>query len=142
MRYLLIVVVVLAVAVGGVGYCRGWFGFTTDGKVDVHVDRAKFKQDRVAFAKTVGEQAKSMKVKVAGLWKKAEGLTGDDRKAAEKELGELNAKHARLEQQLTDLEEAGDDRFETIKQDLSNTLEEVDREIEGLRNKLEKGNAK
>ena len=41
MKKLLFVVLVLAVAVGAVGYWRGWFSVTT---VDVHVDPAKFKQ--------------------------------------------------------------------------------------------------
>ena len=87
MKKLLVVVLVLVVAVGALGYWRGWFSLTKEGKVDVQADTAKFKQDKEAFSKTVGEKAKAMKDKVASLWKKSEGLTGDDKAHAEKELG-------------------------------------------------------
>jgi len=139
MKKPLIVVLVLVVAAGVLGYARGWFSVTKEGKVDVQVDSAKFKEDREAFSKTVGEKAKALKDQVAGLWKHSEGLTGDDKAHAQKELGELNKKHDRLEQQLKDLEDAGQDRFASIKQDLSKTLEEVEKKIEELAKKLEKG---
>lgn len=119
MKRLLFVVLVLAVAVGAVGYWRGWFNVTKDGKVDVQVDSAKFKQDKEAFSKTVGEKAKAMKDQVAILWKKSEGLTGDDKVHAQKDLAELNKKHDRLEQQIKELDDAGQDRFGSIRQDLS-----------------------
>lgn len=142
MRRLLLVVVVLAVAVGALGYWRGWFNVTKDGKVDVQVDPAKFKLDREAFSKTVGEKAKALKDQVAGLWKKAEGLTGDEKAHAQKELGELQKKHDRLEQQIKELEDAGQDKFGSIRQDLSRTLEEVEHKIDELSKKLEKGKEK
>jgi chromosome segregation ATPase len=142
MKKLLVLVLVLVVAVGALGYWRGWFSLTKEGKVDVQVDPAKFKQDKEAFSKTVGEKAKAMKDQVASLWKKSEGLKGDDKAHAQKELGELQKKHDRLEQQIKELEDAGPDRFESIKQDLSKTLEEVDKKIEELRKKLEKGKDK
>ena len=142
MKKLLVVVLVLVVAVGALGYWRGWFSVTKEGKVDVQVDPAKFKQDKEAFSKTVGEKAKAMKDQVASLWKKSEGLTGDDKAHAQKELGELEKKHDRLEQQIKELEDAGQDRFESIKQDLSKTLEEVEKKIEELTKKLEKGKDK
>jgi predicted transcriptional regulator len=142
MKKLLVVVLVLVVAVGALGYWRGWFTVTKDGKVDVQVDPAKFKQDREAFSKTVGEKTKSMKDQVASLWKKTEGLTGDDKTQAQKELDELIKKHDRLEQQLKELEVAGHDRFESIKQDLSKTLEEVEKKTEELAKRLAKGKDK
>ena len=142
MRKLLVVVLVLVVAVGALGYWRGWFSMTKEGKVDVQVVPAKFKQDKEAFSKSVGEKTKAMKDKVARLWKKAEGLTGDDKAHAEKELAELEKKHERLEKQLKELEDAGQDRFESIKQDLSKSLEEVEKKIEELTKKLEKGKDK
>ena len=57
-------------------------------------------------------------------------------------LAELEKKHDRLEQQIKELEDAGQDRFESIKQDLSKTLEEVEKKIEELTKKLEKGKDK
>jgi chromosome segregation ATPase len=142
MKRLFVVVLVLVVVVGGLGYWRGWFSVTKEGKVDVQVDQGKFKQDKDAFSKTVGEKAKALKDKVASLGKKAEGLTGDDKTVAEKELAELVKKHERLEKQLKELEDAGQDKFESIKKDLSNSIEEVEKKIEELTKKLEKGKDK
>jgi cell division protein FtsB len=142
MRRILVVVLLLVVAVGALGYWRGWFSVTREGQVDVQVDQAKFKQDKVAFSKTVGEKAKAIKDQVASLWNKTEGLTGDDKAHAQKELGELRKKHDRLEQQIKELEDASQDGFESIKQDLSTTLEEVEKKIEELTKKLEKGKGK
>ncbi|HLN29366.1 MAG TPA: hypothetical protein VK395_16575 [Gemmataceae bacterium] len=142
MRKLVVVVLVLIVAVGALGYWQGWFSVTKEGKVDVQVDPAKFKQDKAAFTKTVGEQSKVLKNKVASLWKKTEGLKGDDKARVEKELAELEKKHERLEQQIKELDDAGHDRFEGIKQDLSKTLEEVEKKIEELTKKLEKAKDK
>jgi uncharacterized protein YukE len=141
MRFL-VVVLVLVVAVGAVGYWRGWFNMTNDGKVEVKLDSAKFKKDKEDFSKTAGEKAKALKDQVAGLWTKSEGLTGDDKTHAQAELGELKKKHDRLEQQLKELEGAGQDRFTSIKQDLSKSLEEVETKIEALTKKLDSGKAK
>ncbi len=70
MKKLLVIVLVLAVAVSVLGYWRGWFSVTKEGKVDVQVDPAKFKQDKEAFSKTIGEKAKTMKNQVTNLRKK------------------------------------------------------------------------
>jgi len=142
MKKLLIVVLVLLMGVAALGYWRGWFSVTKEGKVDVQVDSAKFKQDKEAFSKTAGEKAKTMKDQVANLWKKSEGLTGDDKAHAEKELAELEKKHERLEQQLKELEGAGQDKFESIKQDLSKSLDDVEKKIGELTKKLDKGKDK
>lgn len=138
MKKLLLVLLILVVAAGAVGYWRGWFNVTTDGKVGVQVDPAKFKLDKEAFSKSVGEKTKAMKDQVANLWKTSEGLAGDERAHAQKELGELNKKHERLEQQIKELEGAGQDRFESIKQDLTKALEEVERKTRELTTKLDR----
>ena len=67
MKKLLVVVLVLVAALGAIGYWQGWFSVTKEGKVDVQVDPAKFKQDKEAFSKTVDEKAKALKVQVANL---------------------------------------------------------------------------
>jgi chromosome segregation ATPase len=142
MKNLLVVVVVLLLGSAALGYWQGWFSVAKEGRLDVQVDSAKFKQDKLAFSKTAGEKAKAMKEQVAKLWTKVEGLTGEDKAHAEKELAELEKKHGRLEKQLKELEDAGPDRFESRKQDLSKALEEVDHKIEELTKKLEKGKDK
>jgi hypothetical protein len=142
MKKLLILVLVLVVAAGALGYSRGWFSVTNEGKVGVQVDSGKFKEDKEAFRKTAGEKATALKGQVAHLWKKTEGLSGDDKANAEKELADLEKKHERLEAQLKVLAEAGDDKFEGIKQDLSKDLADVEKKIEELTSKVEKGKAK
>jgi hypothetical protein len=142
MKKFLVLVLVLVVALGVVGYWRGWFSMTREGKVDVQVDPAKFKQDKEAFSKTVGEKATAMKEQVASLWTKSEALTGDEKAHAQKELAELKKKHDRLEQQLKELEDAGQARFESLKQDLSKSLEEVEKQTQEWMKKLEKGKGK
>ncbi len=138
MKRLLLVVLVLVVAVGALGYWQGWFSLTKGGKIDVRVDPAKFKQDKEAFSKSVGEKAKATKDRIASLWKNSEGLTGDDKAHVQADLRELEKKHDRLEQQIKELDDAGQGRFESIRQDLSKTLDEVEKKIEELTRKLEK----
>ncbi len=138
MKKLLVVILVLLVGVAAVGYSRGWFSVTKEGKVDVQADPAKFKQDKEAFSKTVGEKTKALKERIASLWTKTEGLKADDKVQAKKELAELEEKHERLEKQLKELEDAGPEKFESIKQDLSKALAEVEQKIEELTQKLAK----
>ena len=138
MKKVLVVVLVLLVGVGALGYWRGWFSVTKAGTVDVQGDPAKFEQDKEAFSKTVGENTKALKAKIAGLGKNPEGLTDEDKK----ELAELKKKHERLEIQLRELEDAGPEKFESLKKDLSKTLKEVEQKIEELTQKLAKGKEK
>jgi hypothetical protein len=128
-RNLLVFVLFVAVAIGAVGYWRGWFIVTSD--------PAKYTQDKDALRASVSEKSKALKDRVAGLWKKSEGLTGDEKASAQKELDELNKKHDRLEQQIKDLDDAGQDRFESAKKDLTKSLEDVEKKIEELTKKLE-----
>jgi hypothetical protein len=134
MKKLLVVVLVLFVCVAALGYWRGWFSVTKAGTVDVQGDSAKFKEDKESFSKTVGENTKALKAKIAGLGKNTEELTDDDKK----ELAELEKKHERLETQLKELEESGPEKFESLKQDLSKNLKEVEQQIEELTQKVAK----
>lgn len=142
MKKLLVVVLVLVMGIGALGYWRGWFSVTHDGKVDVQVDAANFKKDKDAFSASAHAQLKSAKAKVGRLWTKAKGLTGDEKVQTEKELAALEKKHERLEKQLGELESAGSDRFDSIKQDLSKNLEAVEQKIDELTQKLAKENGK
>jgi hypothetical protein len=138
MRNFLIVVLFLAVAAGVVGYWRGWYSFSKDGKVEVDSHPAKFTQDREAFSKSVSDKAKSLKHRVESLWAKSDKLSDADKK----ELADLKMKHDRLEQQIKDLDAAGEDKFDSIKQDLSTNLKDVETRIEELTKKVQKGNDK
>jgi predicted negative regulator of RcsB-dependent stress response len=134
MKNLLIFVVVLVVAVGALGYWRGWFSVSNQG---VQTDAEKFNKDKDAFSKSAGEKAAALKEQVAKLWSKTEGLKDDDKAHAQKELAELKMKHERLEKQLKELDDAGQDRFDSIRQDITRALEEVDQKIAELTRKME-----
>jgi chromosome segregation ATPase len=142
MKQLLVCVLILVVAIGILGYWQGWFSVSKDGTVDLQVHSTKFKQDKDDFSKTVVDKAKVIKTKLANLWKKTEGLSGDDKTSMEKELADLEKKHDRLEKQIKELEDNGQDKFESIKVDLTKSLEEVEKKIDELTKKLEKGKDK
>jgi hypothetical protein len=140
MRTLIAIVLVVLVAVGVLAYWQGWFTVTREeGGFRVKVDPEKFKKDRAAFGKAAREKTKAARDRIAGLWKKTEGLTGDEKARAEKELSELEQKHELLEKQIRKLDEAGEDQLEGIRQDLSQNLADVDRRIDELTKKLDKG---
>ena len=54
----------------------------------------------------------------------------------------LEKKHERLQTQIKELEGAGQERFESIRQDLTKSLEEVEHKIDEWSKKLEKGKEK
>ena len=137
MKNLAVIILVLLVVIGIVGWHQEWFTVTnTDGKVKVHVDREKFKTDRDAFEKSASQKIKGMKDSIAGLSKKSENLKGDEKTRVQTEIHELEKTRDRLENQIRDLSDAAEPNFESIKQDLSTRLEEVDTKIAALTKKL------
>jgi predicted nucleic acid-binding Zn-ribbon protein len=136
MKKFLVFLLVAVVAIGALGYWRGWFTGVKEGTapVPIQVNSTKFKEDKEAFSKEVGEKSKALKDKIANLMKNSEGLTGDDKT----ELAELKKKHDKLEKQLKELEDAGPDKFKDIKDDLSQSLKEVEQKIDELTKKLAK----
>lgn len=135
MKRLLVFIVIVLIGVGILGYSRGWFDVSKEG--GVAVDRDKFEKDKTAFNQMVSEKAKAMKDAISNLWKKSK-LSDADKASAEKELKELEAKHDRLEAQLKELQQAGEQGFQTLKADLTKALEEVERRTEELTKKLQK----
>lgn len=133
------ILLVLAVAVAAMGYWRGWFSMTNEGSVEVQVDREKVQEDKEAFRKAVSEQTQALKDQLAGLWEETEALSGDEKTQAQTELAVLKEKQDRLEQQILELEQASQDSFEGIKQDLTKTLEEVEEKIVELKEKVNRG---
>jgi chromosome segregation ATPase len=131
MKKLLIVLLVLVVALGGVGYWRGWFS-VGDGHVKGNPEQ--FNRDKEAVA----GKAKVMKDKIAGLFKKTKDLSPEEKAKVEKEIAELQQKHDDLEKQLKAVEEASEDNFAGAKETLTKSLEEIDKKMEELTKKLEK----
>jgi chromosome segregation ATPase len=145
MRNLIIFILLVAVAIGGVGYWRGWFTVDKEGgggHEKVNVNQAKFDQDKKAFSKTVSEDAGKLKSKIENLFEKAKGLTGDEKVKMQKELDDLMTKHDRLQQQIKKLDDVGEDKFKDIEADLKKDLADVEKKIDELSKKLEKGKDK
>ncbi len=90
------------------------------------VDRLAERDEQIELLEN---KAKSIKEQLADLWKKTEGLTGEEKAHGQKELTELNANHERVEQQTKELDEVNDDRFETFRQDLSKNLDGMEMKI-------------
>ena len=130
MRTLATIIVVLLIAFGIVGYFEGWFTVAnTDGKTNLQFDRDKFQTD-------VSEQTRRVKNSIAGLWKKSEKLKGDEKEHVQAELKDLEAERDKLEKQIKDLGAAAQPKFESIKQDLSARLADVEKKIADLNKKL------
>jgi archaellum component FlaC len=137
MKNLAVIILVLLVAIGLLGWYQGWFTVTKkDGKVDLQVHSDKFKADRDSFTKDAGEKIKAMKDSIAGLSKKSEKLKGDEKERVQTEIHDLEKTHDKLEKQISDLSAAAEPRFESIKQDLTKQLENVDKKIAELTKKL------
>src|SRR5579863_8173674 len=137
MKNLAVIILVLLVAIGLLGWYQGWFTVTNkDGKVNVEVDREKIKADRNTFTKAASEKMKAMKDSIAGLAKKSESLKGDEKERVQAEIHDLEKTHDKLEKQISDLSAAAEPRFESIKQDLTKQLEDVDKKIAELTKKL------
>ena len=137
MKNLAVIILVLLVAVGILGYYQGWFTVTKkDGKVNVQVDKDKFRSDRDTFERKASEKIKAMKDSIAGLSKKSEALKGDEKERVQTEIHELEKTRDKLETQIRDLSDAAEPRFDSIKQDLTKQLDEVDRKIAELTKKI------
>jgi hypothetical protein len=137
MKNLIVFIVLVLVAVGVVGYWRGWFKVQTeDGKVSLAVDKEKFRLDKDKFMTKAQEETRSIKESLSHLFTKSENLPVDEKNQVQKELTELKKKHERLEEQLRELQQAGQDRFPTLRDDVRKQLDETDRRISELKNKL------
>jgi hypothetical protein len=115
------IVLVLLVAVGAIGFWRGWFEFQTNkqqGKVhaDLSVNKDKFKQDKENLKKQIVEKSKALKDKLASLRNKAKDLSGEAKAKVDKEIEALTKKHEALEGKLKDVDEVAEDKFESLKQ--------------------------
>ena len=101
MKNLAVIILVLLVVIGIVGWHQEWFTVTKkDGNINVQVDREKFKADKDAFEKSASAKIKGMKDSIAGLSKKSENLKGDEKTRVQTELHDLEKTRDKLEQQI------------------------------------------
>ena len=133
MKKVLVALVVLVVALGGVAWWQGWIKFekkTEDGQthVGVAINKEKFQQDRDKLKKAAGDRSKALKDQLAKLRDKAKGLTGTDKEKADKEIDALSKKHEALETKMKDLDGVAEDKFEALKKDVEGHLQDADKE--------------
>jgi hypothetical protein len=129
MKKVLIGLVVLVAVIGILGFYRGWFEVGTSkeaGKVhaDLTVNKEKFTQDKEKLKKAVGDKSRALKDRLAHLRDKAKGLSGDAKSKADKEIDELAKKHESLEGKLKEIDEAAEDKFESLRGGLTSVLDE------------------
>ncbi|HLN26928.1 MAG TPA: hypothetical protein VK395_04245 [Gemmataceae bacterium] len=129
MKNLLVLVVLVAIVVLGVGLWRGWFDFggKKEGdqvKANLNVNLTKFKQDKEEFQKILNEKSGGMKKKLAKLKDKAKDLTGDAKVKTEKEIEGLSKKHLDLQSKMKDLEEATEEKLQGLKSSIMKEFED------------------
>jgi predicted nucleic acid-binding Zn-ribbon protein len=122
-------VVVLALIVVALGFWRNWFEFGTkkeDGKVHANLDvnLNKFKADKEAFKKLLGDKAKSVKEDLTSLKNKAKDLTGEAKAKVEREIDSLTKRHEHIENKMTEIEESTEEKFKDLKNSLKDETEE------------------
>lgn len=129
MKKVLVVVLVLVVGIGALGYYLKWFTFEKkDGKTTFVLHPEKFKKDKDAVAL----KAKALKDKM--LKTKTAELTGKDKE----EFEALSKEHDTLEKQISELENLEDAKFDEDVKTLQKSLDDVDKKLDALNKKLEK----
>jgi hypothetical protein len=128
-KTLVLCIVVLAAALVALGFWRGWFevGSTKeDGKVhaDLEANLKKFKADKEAFKKSLGEKSRAMKDKIADLKNKAKELTGAAKAKAEQEIDALSKRHTTIEKKMNEVDESSEETFKDLKNSLKGEIEE------------------
>jgi hypothetical protein len=135
MKNVLIGLVVLIIVVCGLAYWRGWFEPEKQDKggethLGVKVNKDKFKQDKEKFKQEFKVGMKAVQDRLAHLRGKHKDATGDDKAKAEKEIEELTKKHDALDAKAKEIEEATEEKFDALKQDVTKALEEAKKEKE------------
>jgi chromosome segregation ATPase len=122
MKKLLVFLLVLAVAVGGVGYWRGWYTF---GKGHPSVNREKFKQDRDTFKQAAGKKLHSLKDLLTRKKSEAKNLTGEAKAKKEKESADLEEQYKQLSAKINSLDEVTEDKLDSVEKDLNKDLDDL-----------------
>jgi chromosome segregation ATPase len=137
MRNLAVIILVLLVAIGILGYYEGWFTVSEkDGKTNLQFDKNKFKDDMNLFQTKMSEEVGTLKDNIAGLFKKSEKLKGDEKTQVQADLHNLDMDREKLEKQIRALSDAAQPDIASIKEDLTKKLQDVNKKIAELTKKL------
>lgn len=137
MRNLAVIILILLVAIGILGYYEGWFAVSEkDGKTNLQFDKDKFKGDLNTFKTKMSDETAELKDKIAGLFKKSETLKGDEKTRVQADLHDLDMERDKLEKQIRALNDAAQPDIASIKEDLTKKLQDVNKKIADLTKKL------
>ena len=108
MRALLVLIIIVAIIAGVVGYQRGWFTFTTashDGKSDVNVtvNKEQWRKDRDEYLQEAKDRLKKLEQQLDELKAKAKNSTGSSRDSINQTVDELNKQYQTAKEEVREL---------------------------------------
>lgn len=132
MKNLLIALVLIAIAVAGIGYWQGWYSFG-DKAHPIVFDKEKFKKDKDSWKTGIADKYKSLKAKIAGKKDKLKESKGEEKARLEKELEELDKKERAIEAKLKQIDaaESANDDLDSLKMEVEKGLEDAPKDDKG-----------
>ena len=91
---------------------------------------------RTEFTDKVNNQIDRMEARIAEIEDESEGMSGDAKEEADRQIDELKGEVNDLRARLDDYEGADEDDLEAIREDIEGTLNEAQTEIESLADQL------
>lgn len=130
MKNLLILLVIVAVGIGATGYALGWFKGTTlstrdKTDVTVTVDKDKWRQDRDAFQKQAEARLKDLDQSIDELKTKSKSATAEAKVQYDEAISTLSKKAATTREEIRELGDVTQDRWESTKTRLSASLDDL-----------------
>jgi exopolysaccharide biosynthesis protein len=138
---LLAVVVILAVAVVGLGFYRGWFSAesktgSTGTEVAVNVDHEKFKNDKEQYQKKAEARLKELDAQLEKLTAKSSDATGDTKTQLEKDIETLKGKKEIARKKLGEIQEASAEKWEDFKLGMESTFDDLKKGFDSAASKF------
>ncbi len=130
MKGFLVIVVILAIGAGALGYTQGWFKgsvVSTKDKTDatVTLDKEKWRQDRDAFHKQAEVKLKDMDQSIDEMRTKSKTATAEAKVHYDEAISTLSKKTATAREELRELGAATQDRWESVKTRLSASMDDL-----------------
>jgi hypothetical protein len=117
MNKVIVVVIVLLIAVGVLGYTQGWFG-------SKGFDKEKFKKDRDKAQKVLVDKTKAAEKKIKDLTAKHTEAKDDDKAKLQKEIDELTKTVDEMKKRHDELDEKDEAKLEALQKKVQEILDE------------------
>ena len=127
MNKVIVVVIVLLIAVGVLGYTQGWFGLSKDKEGHVKglsFDKEKFKKDRDKAQKVLVDKTKAAEEKLKNLTAKHTEAKDDDKAKLQKEIDELTKTVDEMKKRHDELDEKDEAKLEALQKKVQEILDE------------------